>query len=174
MKDVILNRLEQTRLQVLNSVLAHQLPAAQAAEILGVSERHASRLLAAYRREGAAALAHGNRSRKPRNAVSDEEANTVVQLANLEPDPIVEDDDHVANSECETQAPEERPLSPRQLALWKAVQEAKVQDIPLREIARQLGISRNTVRKYARAHTQPTNRPHNRGVRRLPQLTTKR
>ena len=61
-----MNQLEQTRLQVLNSVLEHQLPAAQAAEILGVSERHAWRLLAAYRREGAAALAHGNRSRKPR------------------------------------------------------------------------------------------------------------
>ena len=76
-----MNQLEQTRLHVLNSVLEHQLPAAQAAEILGVSERHAWRLLAAYRREGAAALAHGNRGRKPRNAVSDGEANAVIQLA---------------------------------------------------------------------------------------------
>ena len=42
---------------------------------------HAWRLLAAYRREGAAALAHGNRGRRPRNAVSDDEANAVVQLA---------------------------------------------------------------------------------------------
>ena len=85
-------------------------------------------------------------------------------LANLEPDPIAEDDDYVANAGSEPQAPEERPLSPRQLALWKAVQEAKVQGISLREIARQLGISRNTVRKYAPALTQPTNRPHNRGA----------
>ena len=76
-----MNQLEQTRLHVLNSVLEHHLSAAQAAEILGVSERHAWRLLAAYRREGAAALAHGNRGRKPRNAVSADEANTVVQLA---------------------------------------------------------------------------------------------
>ena len=76
-----MNQLEQTRLHVLNSVLEHQLPVAQAAEILGVSERHAWRLLAAYRREGAAALAHGNRGRKPCNAVSDDEANAVVQLA---------------------------------------------------------------------------------------------
>ncbi len=66
---------------MLNSVLEHQLPVAQAAEILGVSERHAWRLLAAYRRDGAAALAHGNRGRKPRNAVADDEANAVVQLA---------------------------------------------------------------------------------------------
>ena len=59
-------------------------------------------------------------------------------------------------------------MSPPQLALWRAVQEAKVQGISLREIARQLGISRNTVRKYARALTQPTNRPHNHGAKRLP------
>ena len=95
-------------------------------------------------------------------------------LANLEPDPIVEDDDRVGNTDSETQALEDRPLSPRQLALWRAVQEAKVQGISLREIARQLGVSRNTVRKYARSLTQPTNRPHNRGARRLPQLAAKR
>ena len=81
MKDLTLNQLEQTRLHVLNSVLEHQLPVAQAAEILGVSERHAWRLLADYRREGAAALAHGNRGRRPRNAVSDDEADAVIQLA---------------------------------------------------------------------------------------------
>ena len=81
MKDVTLNQLEQTRLHVLNTVLEHRLPVAQAAEVLGVSERHAWRILAAYRREGAAALAHGNRSRKPHNAVSDAEAAAVMKLA---------------------------------------------------------------------------------------------
>ena len=81
MKDLTLNPIEQTRLHVLNTVLEHQLPVAQAAELLEVSERHAWRLLAAYRREGAAALAHGNRGRKPRNTVSDHEANAVIQLA---------------------------------------------------------------------------------------------
>ncbi len=75
-----MNPQEQTRLHVLNTVLEHQLPMAQAAELLGVSERHAWRLLAAYRREGAAALAHGNRGRKPRNAIADDEATAVVQL----------------------------------------------------------------------------------------------
>ena len=98
-------------------------------------------------------------------------------LANLEPDPVVEDDDedngHIGNVESEPQAPEDRPLSPRQLALWRAVQQAKVQGISLREIARQLGVSRNTVRKYARALTQPANRPQNRGARRLPQSAAK-
>ena len=48
---------------------------------MGVSERHAWRLLAAYRKDGAAALAHGNRGRPSHNAVSDAEAAAVVKLA---------------------------------------------------------------------------------------------
>ena len=35
---------------------------------MGVSTRHTRRILAAYRQEGAAALAHGNRGRRPANA----------------------------------------------------------------------------------------------------------
>ena len=81
MKDVTLNQREQTPLHVLNTVVEHQLPVCQAAEIMGVSDRHVWRMLAAYRKEGAAALAHGNRGRRPRNAVSDAEAAAVVQLA---------------------------------------------------------------------------------------------
>ena len=49
MKDVTLNQRERARLQVLNNVLEHQLPITQAVEILGVTERHAWRILAAYR-----------------------------------------------------------------------------------------------------------------------------
>ena len=66
---------------MLNSVLEHQLPIAQAAEIMGVSERHTKRLLAAYRRHGAAALSHGNRGRRPHNAVPDTTGVAVVKLA---------------------------------------------------------------------------------------------
>ena len=40
---------------MLNNILEYQVPIGQAAEILGVSERHARRLLNAYRRDGAAA-----------------------------------------------------------------------------------------------------------------------
>ena len=72
---------EQTRLQVLNNVLEHRLPMDQAAELPGVTERHAWRILAAYRKEGAAVLAHGNRGCRPPNAVSDELAEAVVNLA---------------------------------------------------------------------------------------------
>jgi len=52
----------------LNGVLEGHWFVREAAEVLGVSERHAWRLLAAYRREGAAALAHGNRGRVSTNA----------------------------------------------------------------------------------------------------------
>ena len=66
---------------MLNSVLEYQLPIAQTAEIMGISERHTKRLLAAYRKEGPAALAHGNRGRKPRNTVPEDVAAAVVKLA---------------------------------------------------------------------------------------------
>ena len=72
---------EQARIQVLNTVLEHHLPIAQAAEIMGISERHTKRLLAAYRKEGPAALAHGNRGRRPHNAVPEDAAAAVVKLA---------------------------------------------------------------------------------------------
>ena len=40
---------EQRRLQVLNSLLAEHITLNQAATLMGVSERHARRMLAAYR-----------------------------------------------------------------------------------------------------------------------------
>ena len=76
-----MNQQEQARIQVLNCVLEYQLPIAQAAEIMGVGERHTKRLLAAYRKDGAAALAHGNRGRRPHNAVPERAAAAVVKLA---------------------------------------------------------------------------------------------
>ena len=56
---------EQMRVQVLNSLLAEQIALDQAAELMGVSTRHARRITTAYREEGAAALAHGHRGRRP-------------------------------------------------------------------------------------------------------------
>ncbi len=76
-----MNQQEQARIRVLNSVLEYQLPIAQAAEVMGVSERHTKRLLVAYRKHGPAALAHGNRVRRPHNAVPEASAAAVVKLA---------------------------------------------------------------------------------------------
>ena len=72
---------EQTRLQVLNSLMADHMTTEQATTLMGVSARHTRRLLAAYRRDGAAALAHGNRGRRPANATPDPLATDAVVLA---------------------------------------------------------------------------------------------
>lgn len=81
MKGLTLNQLEQARLQVLNQVLEGGLRVSQAASLLGVSERHGWRLLAAYRREGAAALAHGNRGRASTHRVPEGVRKHVQELA---------------------------------------------------------------------------------------------
>ena len=81
MGELTLTRKEQVRLQVLNGILEHQISVDAATQVLGVSERHVWRILAAYRKEGAAALAHGNRSRLPRNAIPEETRAEVVALA---------------------------------------------------------------------------------------------
>jgi len=81
MKELTLSQREQTRLQVLNKVLEGWLRVAEAARLLGVSERHGWRLLAAYRKEGAAALAHGNRGRRPVHAMGEETKERVRALA---------------------------------------------------------------------------------------------
>ncbi|HLF04558.1 MAG TPA: ISNCY family transposase [Dehalococcoidia bacterium] len=55
---------------MLNEVLAGTLRIGKAALLMGVSERHGWRVLAAYRREGVAAVAHGNRGRPPAHTLS--------------------------------------------------------------------------------------------------------
>ena len=81
MKEVTLHQHQQARLHVLNSVIAEEITIGQAAELMDLSERHARRLLGAYRELGAEALAHGNRGRGPHNAVPEVVAATVVRLA---------------------------------------------------------------------------------------------
>ena len=81
MGGLTLTQKEQARLQVLNGVLSYQVGVEEAAEVLGVSVRHTWRILAAYRKEGAAALAHGNRGRWPTNTLSAEIRRQVVALA---------------------------------------------------------------------------------------------
>ena len=53
----------------------------QASTLMGVSIRHTRRILAAYRKEGAAALAHGHRGRRAPNAISEATKTTVLHLA---------------------------------------------------------------------------------------------
>ena len=72
---------EQTRLQVLNSLLVEHMTLDQAATLMGVSPRHTRRILADYRKNGAASLAHGHRGRKPANAIPEATRSRVVHLA---------------------------------------------------------------------------------------------
>ena len=81
MENVTLTQQEQARLQVLNNLLAGYMTTEQAATLMGVSTRHTRRILAAYGEEGAAALAHGNRGRRPANATPSALASDVIRLA---------------------------------------------------------------------------------------------
>ena len=63
------------------SVLEGEVTVAEAAGLMGVSERHGRRLLAAYRKEGAAAIAHGNRGRKPSTTTCPNTQHRVRELA---------------------------------------------------------------------------------------------
>ena len=78
---VTLTRKEQKRAGVLVEVEKGVMTGRQAAGMMGVSLRQMRRLIAAYRKEGVAALAHGNRGRQPFNAIEDRVKQHVVSLA---------------------------------------------------------------------------------------------
>src|SRR5438093_695532 len=80
-ETVTLNQKEQARAQVLTVLLAGGCTTGEAATLLGLSERHVRRLKQAYAREGPAALAHGNRGRRPVHAVPESLRAQVVRLA---------------------------------------------------------------------------------------------
>lgn len=60
---------------------AHRMTAVEAAQSLGISERQVWRLLAAFRREGADAVVHGNRGRAPKQTLSPELRQRIAELA---------------------------------------------------------------------------------------------
>ena len=63
---------------------------------------------------------------------------------------------------CKPPASPRRKPTPRQRVRWKAVQQAKLRGLSIRAIARELGIHRNTVRKYAEAKSPPMMRTRGR------------
>lgn len=78
---ISLNAKEQQRVMVLNRLERREVTAAEAAELVGVSVRHVRRLLARYRQEGVAAMAHGNRGRPPAHAIDPAVQAQVIALA---------------------------------------------------------------------------------------------
>src|SRR5437667_2102148 len=80
-ETITLNTQEQERMMVLNRLFVGQLTAVEAAVLLNLSERQVRRLQAAYQKEGAAALVHGNRGRKPVQSISEHMRRQVIELA---------------------------------------------------------------------------------------------
>jgi transposase len=78
---VTLSQKEQKRLEVLISIEKRETTGKQAAKVMGISLRHVRRLLAGYRKEGIAALAHGNRGRKPPTTIKQGLRQKVLELA---------------------------------------------------------------------------------------------
>ena len=81
MANVTLTPKEQSRLQVLNSLLEEHVTLDQAARLMGVSPRHTWCMLASYRKEGVAAVAHGHSGRRAPNATPETVVCDVVHLA---------------------------------------------------------------------------------------------
>lgn len=81
MGELTLTQSEQARLKVINLVLEGKIMIGEAASTLGLSERQGWRILKSYREEGAKAMAHGNRGRRPPNATSAEARHRVTVLA---------------------------------------------------------------------------------------------
>ncbi len=79
-ETLTLNTQEQKRVMVLNRILEGQLSVAEAAPLLNRSHRQVQRMLAAYRKEGAAAVVHGNRGRKPIHTISVQVHKQVIAL----------------------------------------------------------------------------------------------
>jgi len=72
---------EQKRLKVMTELDAGRVKAREAAAVLGLSIRQVRRLVAAYRKEGAAGLAHGNRGRPSVHRLSDQVRDQMIELA---------------------------------------------------------------------------------------------
>lgn len=78
---ITLTQKEQTRLAVMSLLDRGEIEVPEAAAILGVSERQVWRIRAAYRKEGAAGLIHGNRGQRSQSRVTEEVRKLVAEHA---------------------------------------------------------------------------------------------
>jgi transposase len=78
---MLLTMKDQQRVEVIQALMDSRLSAAQAAQVLGRSERQVWRLLALARDEGLAGLLHGTRGRAPANKSDDRLWQRVLKLA---------------------------------------------------------------------------------------------
>ncbi len=78
---ITLTQKEQARAKVVTMVIEGRCSAQEASELLGLSRRHVFRLKKGLREDGPAALAHGNRGRRPAHAIEEELRREVLRLA---------------------------------------------------------------------------------------------
>jgi transposase len=78
---VTLTMKEQHKLKMVIDYEAGKTHAQRAAELLGITKRQFRRIVAAYRRRGIAALAHGNRGRSPANRIPEAVRQEILRLA---------------------------------------------------------------------------------------------
>lgn len=81
MKGLMLSPMEQKRVLLLRDVEGRRLGVGEAAVVAGICPRQFWRLLAAWRKEGVAGVAHGNRGRSPGNTLQESVREQVKDLA---------------------------------------------------------------------------------------------
>lgn len=79
-EGVFVSNKDNAKLRVLSAVDRGEISVKEAATMLGLSTRQTKRVLRAWRTKGAAALVHGNRGRRPHNALPEELRQNVLQL----------------------------------------------------------------------------------------------
>jgi len=80
-KTIVLTMEDKKRVEVIQRVFRRELRMAEAALVLGVSERHSYRIKARIREEGVKGVVHGNRGRSCRWKLSEKTERRVVELA---------------------------------------------------------------------------------------------
>jgi transposase len=79
--QVTLTMKELHKMKMVVDYEAGKVVAQKAAEMLGISKRQFRRQVAAYRKGGVAAMAHGNRGREPANRLSETVRQAILELA---------------------------------------------------------------------------------------------
>jgi transposase len=127
-ETITLDAPAQQRLMVLAHVLAQECSIEEAALLLDRSTRQVRRLVTRFGREGAAALVHANRGRRPVNRIADEVRSEVVSLARGELagfNPV-----HLAETMAETGGPELSARSVRRILAGEGIRPARTRRSP--------------------------------------------
>jgi transposase len=80
-ETITMTRAEQRRAWVLGRLLGHEMTVAEAAQVLGLSDRSVRRLRARLERDGPGGLVHGNRGRPSRRRLPEAARDRILALA---------------------------------------------------------------------------------------------